>query len=72
MSHAIQIDHLSRHFGRTEAVRDLTFGVPQGTIYAFLGPNGAAQTMTIKVLINLLDRARPCSERTPPNYNRRI
>ena len=55
MSHPIEIKQLSRRFGRTEAVRDLTFGVPQGTIYAFLGPNGAGKTTTIKVLMNLLD-----------------
>ena len=55
MSHPIEIKQLSRRFGRTEAVRDLTFDVPQGTIYAFLGPNGAGKTTTIKVLMNLLD-----------------
>ncbi len=55
MSHVIEFEQLSRHFGRTEAVRDLTFGVPQGSIYAFLGPNGAGKTTTIKVLMNLLD-----------------
>ncbi len=55
MRHVIEFEQLSRHFGRTEAVRDLTFGVPQGSIYAFLGPNGAGKTTTIKVLMNLLD-----------------
>ena len=55
MSHAIEFTRLSRRFGRTEAVRDLTFGVPQGSIYAFLGPNGAGKTTTIKVLMNLIE-----------------
>jgi ABC-2 type transport system ATP-binding protein len=55
MQHAIEIQHLSRRFGRTEAVRDLTLNVPAGSIFALVGPNGAGKTTTIKMMMNLLE-----------------
>ena len=54
MSNALVVDQLSRRFGRTEAVSELSFVVPEGSIYAFIGPNGAGKTTTIHVLMNLL------------------
>ena len=50
----IETNQLSRRFGRTEAVRDLTLAVPQGSVFALLGANGAGKTTAIKVLMNLL------------------
>lgn len=55
MQHAIETEHLSRKYGRTEAVHDLTMGVPTGSVFALVGPNGAGKTTTIKVLMNLLE-----------------
>ncbi|ATC64963.1 ABC transporter [Nibricoccus aquaticus] len=51
---AIETHSLSRRYGRTEAVHDLTLTIPTGSIFALLGPNGAGKTTTIKVLMNLL------------------
>jgi ABC-2 type transport system ATP-binding protein len=55
MQYAIETEHLSRRYGRTEAVRDLTMTVPTGSVFALVGPNGAGKTTTIKVLMNLLE-----------------
>jgi ABC-2 type transport system ATP-binding protein len=55
MQYAIETEHLSRRYGRTEAVRDLTMSVPTGSVFALVGPNGAGKTTTIKVLMNLLE-----------------
>ncbi len=54
MQYAIETVNLSRRFGRTEAVHDLTMQVPEGSIFALVGPNGAGKTTTIKTLMNLL------------------
>jgi len=51
---AIETRQLTRRFRRTEAIRDLSFSVPDGSICALLGPNGAGKTTTIKLLMNLL------------------
>jgi len=54
MQYAIETRNLSRRFGRTEAVVDLTMTVPAGSVFALVGPNGAGKTTTIKTLMNLL------------------
>ncbi len=50
----IETHNLTRRFGPTEAVHDLTLAVPEGSVCALLGPNGAGKSTTIKVLMNLL------------------
>lgn len=54
MTTALLTEHLSRRYGKLEALRDLSLSVPSGRMYAFLGPNGAGKTTTIHVLMNLL------------------
>ena len=51
---AIEIHNLSRQFGRTVALDDLSLAVPQGSVFALLGANGAGKTTTIKILMNLI------------------
>jgi ABC-2 type transport system ATP-binding protein len=50
----IEINNLSRHYGRVEAVNGLTLKVQPGRCYGFFGRNGAGKTTTIKCLLNLL------------------
>jgi ABC-2 type transport system ATP-binding protein len=44
---------LTKQFGRTVAVRDLTFTVRSGVVNGFLGPNGAGKSTTMRMLIGL-------------------
>lgn len=50
----IETHALSRRFGRTEAIHELTLAVPEGSVCALLGSNGAGKSTTIKLLMNLL------------------
>jgi ABC-2 type transport system ATP-binding protein len=50
----IEINHLVRKYGRTDAVNDLSLRVEQGRCYGFFGRNGAGKTTTIRCLLNLL------------------
>jgi ABC-2 type transport system ATP-binding protein len=52
-SPAVEVEHLSKRYGRTVAVDDLTFSIPSGTIAGFLGPNGAGKTTTLRMLVGL-------------------
>ncbi|MEM9016711.1 MAG: ABC transporter ATP-binding protein [Verrucomicrobiota bacterium] len=53
MSHPIEVENLSKHFGKTVAVDDLSFTVREGQVTAFLGSNGAGKTTTIQTILNL-------------------
>lgn len=46
--------NLTKYYGRTVGVRDLTLEVPEGEVFGFLGPNGSGKTTTIRVLVGLL------------------
>lgn len=52
----IEVKNLTRRYGPTLAVDDVTFTAPSGAITGFLGPNGAGKTTTIRILLGL---ARP-------------
>jgi len=46
----IEVQGLTKRYGRTTAVDDLNFSVRRGEILGFLGPNGAGKTTTMRVL----------------------
>lgn len=50
MNSIIEIDHLSKRFGEVQAVKDLSFRVKEGELFAFLGVNGAGKSTTINIL----------------------
>jgi ABC-2 type transport system ATP-binding protein len=50
----IRVEHLSRRFGRFQAVDDLSFDVRRGEVFGFLGANGAGKSTTIRMLCGLL------------------
>jgi ABC-2 type transport system ATP-binding protein len=49
----IEVKHLTKRYGGTTAVDDLTFAIPRGRITGFLGPNGAGKTTTLRILLGL-------------------
>ena len=46
----IRVANLTKHFGATKAVDDISFTIGKGEVVGFLGPNGAGKTTTIRVL----------------------
>ena len=49
----IEVRGLTKRFGDTLAVDDLTFDVPPGVVTGFLGPNGAGKSTTMRVILGL-------------------
>ena len=56
----VSVENLGVSYGRTHAVRGLSFGISRGEIFGFIGPNGAGKTSTIKVLATLLKPTSGC------------
>ncbi len=50
----IDVEHLSKVYGSTSAIADVTFSVEPGEILGFLGPNGAGKTTTMRILAGYL------------------
>ena len=50
---ALTLDKVSKRYGGFDAVRDLSFEVPKGSICGFLGPNGAGKTSTLRMILGL-------------------
>ncbi|MBI3789054.1 MAG: ABC transporter ATP-binding protein [Ignavibacteriales bacterium] len=49
----IQVEHLTKRYGKFTAVNDISFEVKSGEVFAFLGPNGSGKTTTMKSIIGL-------------------
>ena len=54
---AISVSHLAKSYGNVVAVKDVTFEVEKGEVFALLGPNGAGKTTTVEILEGFRDRS---------------
>jgi ABC-type multidrug transport system ATPase subunit len=54
MSAMIEVQGLTKSYGKNRGIVDVSFQVPEGEVFGFLGPNGAGKTTTIRVLMALL------------------
>lgn len=60
MTSIVETASLTKRYGRSRGIVDLSFEVEEGEIFGFLGPNGAGKTTTIRTLLGFL---RPTSGR---------
>src|SRR5205809_544090 len=54
MSAIIQTNRLTKSYGRSRGIIDVTFDIQEGEVFGFLGPNGAGKTTTMRTLMGLL------------------
>lgn len=57
MTFAINVENLCKQYGKQQAVKGISFTVEQGTLFAFLGENGAGKSTTIEILCTLLKKS---------------
>ena len=50
----LEIDRVTKRFAQTLALDDLSFSVPNGRIFGFLGANGAGKTTTMRICLGIL------------------
>lgn len=51
----LQLNDVTKKFGKHTAVDQLTLSIPEGEIFGFLGANGAGKTTTFRMILNLLE-----------------
>ena len=62
----LKVSSLSKSFMNVQAVRNISFSLEQGDIFAFFGPNGAGKTTTLRILLDII---KPDSGRIEWNLN---
>jgi len=72
MKAVLQLEHVKKQFGDFTAVDDLSFSVPAGGVFGFLGGNGAGKTTSLRMALDII---RPTSGRievlgAPPSRER--
>jgi ABC-type multidrug transport system ATPase subunit len=50
----IDVDHLSKRYGRVIVINDLCLEVPEASAFALLGTNGAGKTTALRLLVNII------------------
>ena len=60
MAASIKVEHLTKYYGRSAAIRNLNFEIEPGQIVGFLGPNGAGKSTTLRILCGLLPASEGC------------
>ncbi|HET7054274.1 MAG TPA: ABC transporter ATP-binding protein [Solirubrobacterales bacterium] len=55
---AIETEGLTKLYGPSRGIEDVTFAVAPGEVFGFLGPNGAGKTTTIRTLLDLIHPSR--------------
>ncbi len=50
----IEVDHLTKYYGKSRGIVDVSFNVEGGEIFGFIGPNGAGKSTTIRLLLSLI------------------
>ena len=56
MEFSVTVDHLSKSYGDVQAVKDISFQVKKGSLFAFLGVNGAGKSTTINIICSILKK----------------
>jgi ABC-2 type transport system ATP-binding protein len=50
----IEVNNLTKYYGKARGIEDVTFSVEEGEIYGFIGPNGAGKSTTIRLFLSLI------------------
>ncbi|MCA9687601.1 MAG: ATP-binding cassette domain-containing protein, partial [Myxococcales bacterium] len=50
----IEVNGLTKYYGKSRGIVDVSFNVEEGEIFGFIGPNGAGKSTTIRLLLSLI------------------
>lgn len=58
MSSVISVEHLSKVYGSSTVLNDVSLAIPKGAVYGFIGPNGAGKSTTMKIILGLVEPSK--------------
>lgn len=51
----LELNHVSKKFGENKVIKDLSFRVPEHSVFGFIGKNGAGKTTAMKMILGFLN-----------------
>ena len=57
MGKILELNHLTKYYGKTLGIEDITFELERGEVFGFIGPNGAGKSTTIRSLLGLINKS---------------
>ncbi len=60
MEYVLEVENLSKLFGKNQVLNSLTMKIPQGSIYGFVGKNGAGKTTLMRIICGLQNPTSGC------------
>ena len=54
MSHVLSLSRITKFFGRVQALKNVSFTVPEGSVFGILGPNGSGKTTLLSIILDVL------------------
>jgi len=58
----IEVTNLTKYYGKSRGIVDVSFKVEEGEIFGFIGPNGAGKSTTIRLLLSLIHPTSGCAK----------
>ncbi|MEJ2004440.1 MAG: ABC transporter ATP-binding protein [Cyclobacteriaceae bacterium] len=56
MNTVLEINNLTKTYGRITAVKNLSLSIPKGSVFGILGPNGSGKTTTLGIILDVINR----------------
>lgn len=56
MGKILELNHLTKYYGKTLGIDDITFELNRGEVFGFIGPNGAGKSTTIRSILGLINK----------------
>ena len=54
MKTILELDHITKYYGRIRALNEVSFNVPEGSVFGILGPNGSGKTTLLGIVTDVL------------------
>jgi ABC-2 type transport system ATP-binding protein len=54
MSHVLSIANITKFYGQVQALKNVSFTVPEGSVFGILGPNGSGKTTLLSIILDVL------------------